>query len=153
MSVDFGNKDVIQGVIDGLYNEFGNKYTYYKDTVPQDFQVPSFFVRSFSGSYKPLVGNRMLFHTVVTITCFLPEEDETDNFADILARINAALRLTSLIDDLPIITASCSYHIENHELHVEVEYNIHLRIAEEPAPLMEVLCTKGKVKDEERSNG
>ena len=146
MSKDFGSKDVVQGVINALYTEFGEEYAYYKDSVPQDFHVPSFFVRSLSGNIKPLLGGRMLLHCVITITCFISEEAEADNFADIFSRINAVLRFTPIDDDLPIGLSNCSYNVNDRELHIGAVYDVHLRMSDEKAPVMMFLNTKGKVK-------
>jgi len=129
--------------------------------VPQNFAVPSFFIRQISGSETRLLGPRGLCRRVYEVTFFPASydhgKDEAAEMNEALMKLYDALETVTLPkeqggDGLPVRWAEISHRIEDHALHMELHYEACILRVKEQAPMMETLIQKQRIKNGSEDN-
>lgn len=126
MESDVNTWKITEGIVKKLKEEFGDGYTVYADSVPQNFHTPSFYVRQVSGEFLPQRGRRYTLNSVIAVTYFPTEHaaDEQKEILSVLSRLYPILEYIPGADGLPIRAGSLSHEITDHELHMSLSYAV-----------------------------
>lgn len=144
--VDVNGQDIIKGIIKALNNEFGEKYTYYINDIPQGFEEPSFYVRLLDSSFNLIYGNRYLRKNIFMIRYFPKSELEPQQEINaILDKLYPILEYIYMENDL-IRGTNMEANIVDNILHLQINYDFFVIIPIQRGPLMQNLIQKQKVK-------
>lgn len=124
MDKDTPSQAVVAGVLKALRQEFGDDYTYYLNDVPQNFAVPSFFIRTIKSSYNHLLGQRRYRTHTVSVTYFpVDEKHVAKELNELSDRLGPVLEIIS-VDDKLVAGGVLDMYFTDTELHAEINYNI-----------------------------
>lgn len=135
--------DLLQGIVDSVFNLYGGKVPIYITQLKQDFTAPCFFIEFVDSTPVQDLNNR--YHSDITFqVSYYPEEDESGSpdYLDVSKQImplEMALHEITLRDGSLIRSKETQSTINDNVLHVSVTYEIHYYVPPVKAPLMQTL--------------
>lgn len=124
--------DIISGISNALYNEFGKEYKIYKEAVKQGLKEPCFMIVCISSSINRKLGNRYMEESTFCIHYLTSNKNTYADCLEVFGRMADCLEYITVTGDLVHGTNIKSEEIAgNGEMHVLVDYNIATRKIEE----------------------
>lgn len=124
--------DIISGISNALYEEFGTNYKIYKETVKQGLKEPCFIIVCISSSSKRKLGNRYMEESTFCIHYLTNNKNPYADCFEVFERMADCLEYITVTGDLVHGTNIKSEEMTgNGEMHVLVDYKIATRKVEE----------------------
>lgn len=114
-------QDFTQGVVTLLYRLYGTDCTYYRDTIPQNFKAPSFYVRCSSMDMELVRAPRYRCQMFIDITYF-PKDTRQPSLE--LSRVLS--EVFPLLEYIPI--PGGMVRVKTMDSHMDDELHIELQI-------------------------
>lgn len=143
--------DLLQGIVDSVFNLYGGKVPIYITQLKQDFTSPCFFIEFVDSVPVQDLNNR--YHSDVTFqVSYYPEDNESGSpdYLDVSKQImplEMALHEIALRNGSLVRSKETQSTINDNVLHVSVTYEIYYYVPPVKAPLMETLKQNQKVKE------
>ena len=146
MGNDINGQDIINGIVSALSKEFGEKYTYYINDIPQGFNEPAFYVRLLNSDFNLVCQNRYLRKNLFIIRYFPESElNPQQEINSILDRLYPVLEYIYMGKDL-IRGTNTEVEIIDNILHLKIHYDLFVIRPINRGPLMQKLIQNQKVK-------
>lgn len=138
--------DVLTGITDALYEEFGDEYEIHKEASKQDMEEPAFFVRCATPDLEKQLGNRRNADVLFIIQYF-PKSKEIpkQEINDVYERLSSCLELIEANGKKVRGAVKCK-DISSDVLTLTAEYKLFLSRREQ-TDCMESYDMKGDVSD------
>lgn len=138
--------EVIKGITDALYEEFGDAYETHKEASKQDMEEPAFFVRCVTPDFEKRLGNRRKADLLFIIQYF-PQSKEIpkQEINDVYERLTICLELIEVNGKKVRGLVKCK-DISSDVLTATAEYSLFLNQIEQ-TDCMESYDMKGDVID------
>lgn len=131
--------DIIDGVAGALNKTFGAECTIYKETVPQGFKEPCFFIMHIQGENVPYLTGRYLKKNRFDIHYFpTPGNREKTEMYEVENKLHSALEYINVLDIL-FRGTKMSSEIVDGVLHFFVSYDRFIGVQETELPHMETI--------------
>lgn len=152
MESDVNTNQITSGVARRIHEEYGDEFTIYANSVPQDFRTPSFYIRQISGGFIQQLGRRHTLEVVIMVTYYPPEhsKEEQKDILTVLSRMYPALEYIDVASGL-IRADGMEHEITEHELHMKLSYRLSVFRTYDRGAKMQVLKQVQHIK--ETSNG
>ena len=136
--------DIKQGIIDKLAETFPS-VTIYAEKVPQNFQEPSFRVKTITATERSEMGTRRWREIPFDILYFPESEDEPETeWQNVVERLFQSVEWITAGGDLMRGTdMSGDYDIEQEVGHFKITFGAYLIEKHEKGDLMETLMQNG----------
>lgn len=139
--------EIVNGISNALYGEFGQKYRIYKEKIEQGLKEPCFSVLCISTTIKKGLGNRYEKNNSFCIHYFSGSKNFRSECMEIFERMADCLEYITVSGDLVRGLNIRSEEItEDGIMHVFVDYNIPvIKVVEQTK--MESITQKTEVKE------
>lgn len=122
---------MINGIVDSiaiaLFQEFGEEYSIYTDTVEQGLKEPCFFITNLTTNIAPYLGSRKNNLCAFDIHYFSKLRTQQD-ILDVSMRLLECLKLITSVDGQSFLGTSMHTEKEDDILHCFVNYNFVTRV-------------------------
>lgn len=135
--------EVITGITDAIYEEFGDPYEIHKEASMQDMKEPAFFVRCVTPDIEKQLGDRRKADLLFIIQYFPESSKPKAEMNEVFERLTICLDLIEVDGKKVRGTVECK-DITDDVLTVTVECTLFLR-KESEATYMEECTVKGDV--------
>lgn len=120
--------EIISGISNALYNEFGGNYRIYKEKIEQGLKEPCFSVLCISPTIKKGLGNRYEKNNSFCIHYFAESKNFRSECMEVFERMADCLEYISVSGDLVRgLNIRAEEITEDGIMHVFVDYNIPVR--------------------------
>ena len=138
--------DIINGISNAIYNEFGQKYKIYKEKVEQGLKEPCFSILCVSPTIKKGLGNRYEKNNSFCIHYFSESKNFRQECMEVFERITDCLEYITVSGDLVRgLNIRAEEVTDDGIMHIFVDYNIPIfKVSEETK--MQSLSQKTEVK-------
>lgn len=117
--------EIVNGISNALYSEFGQKYRIYKEMIEQGLKEPCFSILCISPSIKKGLGDRYEKNNNFCIHYFAESKNFRTECMEVFERMADCLEYISVSGDLVRGTNIRSEEVtEDGIMHVFVDYNI-----------------------------
>ena len=138
--------DIVSGITNGIYDEFGNGYKIYTEDVEQGLDEPCFFIAVLDAKQVRIVGNRYMLTAAVDVHYFPSTKAKNKEMQDVGQRLYQVLQRISLLDGDMLNGFDMSWDIIDEVLHFFVSYKPTLKYQEAIEEDMAVLTIAAKTK-------
>lgn len=139
--------DIISGITNGIYEEFGSGYKIYTEDVEQGLDEPCFFIAVLDAKQVRIVGNRYKLTAAVDVHYFPSTKAKNKEMQEAAQRLYAVLQRITLLDGDMLNGFDMSWDVVDEVLHFFVSYKPTLKyqeaIEEDMAELIVAAKTKG----------
>lgn len=118
--------EIVKGISRALYETFGDEYTIYKESVPQNFTEPCFAIMHIRGTNDVKSPTRYFRHNLFDIHYFPKNElNARTEMRSVIEMLFLSLEYVNVLDNLCRGT-KMSYEIIDDVLHFFVTYDMFL---------------------------
>ena len=139
--------DIISGITNGIYDEFGSDYKIYTEDVEQGLDEPCFFIAVLDAKQVRIIGNRYMLTAAVDVHYFPSTKAKNKEMQDVGQRLYQVLQRITLLDGDMLNGFDLSWDIIDEVLHFFVSYKPTLKyqeaIEEDMTELIMAAKTKG----------
>ena len=139
--------DIVSGITNGIYEEFGRGYKIYTEDVEQGLSEPCFFIAVVDSKQVRIVGNRYMLTAAIDVHYFPDTKTKNKEMQEVAQRLYPVLQRITLIDGDMLNGFDLSWDIVDEVLHFFVSYKPTLKyqeaIEEDMAELTIAAKTKG----------
>ncbi len=135
-------KNVTDGIITSLFEEFGAECTYYTEDIPQNLDAPAFLIQCVTQRAERFLGNRHKLSNLFNINYFPKSENYNDESSEIWDRIFSALEYITVDGDLTRGTGISSV-VSNGVLVVTVSYDMFVYEAKDSVKMEDIRTFPG----------
>ena len=137
--------ETIEGISQKLRQVFGDGYEIYLDEMKQEQKEPCFVIACLGGKQQQELGNLYKREQAFDLHYFPKEKSSTAEAYRTADVLNMELEYITVEGNL-VRGTKMRHEVIDGVLHFFVNYDLRLRKVVEPAPLMEELTIKEKVK-------
>lgn len=137
--------EVIAGITDALYEEFGDAYDLYKEASMQDMEEPAFFIRCATPGIEKQLGSRRKADLLFIIQYFPESGKPKAEINEVFERLTICLDLIEVGGKKVRMTVKCK-DISDDVLTATAECSLFLSLARQE-DCMESYEMKGDVSD------
>ncbi|MBS4931110.1 MAG: hypothetical protein KH020_07245 [Clostridiales bacterium] len=120
--------DIVNGISNAIYDEFGDKYKIYKEQIEQGLKEPCFSILCISPIIKKGLGNRYEKNNSFCIHYFAESKNFRSECMEVFERMADCLEYISVSGDLVRgLNIRAEEITEDGIMHVFVDYNIPVR--------------------------
>ena len=114
--------NIIKGISNAIYAEFGSEYDIYTDNVKQGFSEPCFFIKALNPSNNMYLGNRRKLTNPFVIQYFPKSEKVQTECNDVSDRLMNILDIIT-VDEDKVIGSNLQCQVTDNVLTCTVNYN------------------------------
>lgn len=140
--------EVITGITDAIYEEFGDPYEIHKEASMQDMKEPAFFVRCVTPDIEKQLGNRRKADLLFIIQYFPESSKPKAEMNEVFERLSFCLDLIEVDGKKVRVSVKCK-DISDDVLTATAECSLFLNLARQ-TDCMESYEMKGEVSDGNR---
>lgn len=119
-------EELVKGIARALYEGFGDEYTIYKESPPQNFSEPCFLIMHVRGTNDMKSPTRYFRHHLIDVHYFPKDElHQKSEIRSVADRLFLSLEYINVLDNLCRGT-KMSYEIIDGVLHFSVHYDMFL---------------------------
>lgn len=117
---------IIEGITEALFNEFGDKYSYYKENIKQGFELPCFYIKPIEPYVDEGLNRDNKYINKFDIQFIGQDNGNSNNeLYDIYNTLTQVLGYIK-IDGRSYKGIKMQSHIENGILHFFINYDFHI---------------------------
>lgn len=140
--------EIIKGIADAIYQEFGNDYEIYDEEVEQGLNEPCFFVYCINPQNNIFLGRRRIITNQFAIQYIAKGPNKKAEINDVFDRLNSAIEFIS-VSGIKLMVTNVTTNIENGVLTVNPTYKF-FAYKEAEGDIMEEQTMNQEVKEHGR---
>lgn len=115
-------RNITDGIVQALFDEFGENYTFYTEDIEQNLAAPAFFAACIEPKAEQVIGRRYCRENLFNIVYFPKDENSNSEIYDIQERLFGALEYICVDGDL-IRGTGCEMRVIDGVLNVTINYD------------------------------
>lgn len=115
-------RNITDGIVQALFDGFGEGYTFYTDDVEQNLTAPAFLIVCVEPKTEQVVGNRYRREHLFNIVYFPECENSSAEIYDVQERLFPALEYITVDGDL-VRGTGCEMRVIDGVLNVTINYD------------------------------
>lgn len=139
--------DIISGMTNGIYDEFGSGYKIYTENIEQGLSEPCFFIVLLQAQQSRIIGNRFILSASFDVHYFPSTKAKNKEMQEVAQRLYPVLQRITLLDGDMLNGFEMNWEMVEDVLHFFVSYKptlkYHEAIEEDMAELIVAAKTKG----------
>ncbi len=136
--------EIISGMTNGIYQEFGSNYKIYTENIEQGLSEPCFFIAVIEAEQVRIIGNRYMLTAVLDVHYFPSTKAKNKEMQDVASRLYKGLERITFLDGDMVNGFELKSEIVDDVLHFFVTYKLtvkYLEAAEEQMAEVTVTAT------------
>ena len=114
--------DILSGLTNGIYQEFGSGYKIYTEDVEQGLSEPCFFIAVLEAQQVRIIGNRYMLTAVLDVHYFPSEKAKNKEMQDVASRLYKVLERITFLDGDMLNGFELKWEVVDDVLHFFVTY-------------------------------
>lgn len=115
-------RNITDGIVQALFDEFGEHYTFYTEDIEQNLTAPAFFVTCVEPKAEQVFGSRYRRENLFNIVYFPKDENSNSEIYDVQERLFGALEYINVDGDL-VRGTGCEMRVIDGVLNVTINYD------------------------------
>lgn len=139
--------DIISGITNGIYEEFGSGHKIYTENIEQGLSEPCFFIVLLEAQQSRIIGNRFMLNASFDVHYFPSTKAKNKEMQEAAQRLYGVLQRITLLDGDMLNGFDLKWEMVEDVLHFFVSYKPTVKyqeaIEEDMAELIVAAKTKG----------
>ena len=114
--------EIISGLTNGIYEEFGSGYKIYTEDVEQGLSEPCFFIAVLDARQVRIIGNRYMLTAVLDVHYFPSTKAKNKEMQDVASRLYKVLERITFLDGDMLNGFELKWEAVDEVLHFFVTY-------------------------------
>lgn len=114
--------DIISGITNGIYQEFGSGYKIYTENIEQGLTEPCFFIAVLEAQQTRIIGNRYMLTAVLDVHYFPATKAKNKEMQEAAQRLHSILQRITLLDGDMLNGFDLNWETVEDVLHFFVSY-------------------------------
>ena len=114
--------DIISGITNGIYQEFGSGYKIYTENIEQGLTEPCFFIAVLEAQQTRIIGNRYMLTAVLDVHYFPATKAKNKEMQAAAQRLHSILQRITLLDGDMLNGFDLNWETVEDVLHFFVSY-------------------------------
>lgn len=115
-------RNITDGIVQALFDEFGEGYTFYTDDVEQNLKAPAFLIVCVEPKTEQVIGDRYRREHLFNIVYFPERDNSNAEVYDVQERLFPALEYITVDGDL-VRGTGCETRVIDGVLNVTINYD------------------------------